>query len=93
MPGPSAHSLAHLAQIVGEDKAGAAAVRAVNDDDLLVRQVNARVVLGDASVVPVVQLAEVDVGKHIAAQFDFRNAGNVVNGNHGAQSRWECERA
>ena len=43
---------ADLAQEVGPDEGGAASIGAMDDDDLLVGQMNARIVLGDARIVP-----------------------------------------
>src|SRR5208337_1679953 len=77
--------LADLAQVVGKDEGGAAAIGAVNDDDLLVGQFDAGVVLGDAAVVPVGYLAQIDVGQHIAAEFEVVDAGDVEDRHHRAK--------
>ena len=55
---------------VGKDVARARAVGAMHDDDRHVREVRAVVELGDLRVVPLGDLAEVDVGHGLTRQTD-----------------------
>ena len=55
---------ADLRQVVGPDERRARAVRATDDRDQLVGQLDARIEIGDRLLVPLLDLAEVDVGEH-----------------------------
>ena len=73
-------------EVVGERVGVAAAVAAVDRRDLGARQADARVELGDRRVVPLGDLAEVDVGEDRTAQLQPRgDTGDVVGGNRAAQ--------
>src|SRR5208337_4283321 len=59
----------------------AAAVGAVDDDDCLVGEFDARIVLGDCRTVPVGDLAKKDVGQNVRRELDLAaDAGDVVGG-------------
>ena len=77
--------LADLAEIVGPDKRGAAAIGTMNHNNLLARQFHSWVVLGDAGIVPACDLAQEDVRKDVAAEAEVGDAGNVEDRHVGAQ--------
>src|SRR5690606_14537069 len=57
-----------LGQVIGPAEGGARAVGAVDHHDIAVRQAEARVQGGDRRVVPLLDLAQVDVGQQGAGQ-------------------------
>src|SRR5581483_7480335 len=65
---------AYLAQIVREDEGRARAVRAIDDGDRLVGQLQLRIERGDLRVVPLGDLAEIDVGEQRAGEFHLAGA-------------------
>ena len=66
---------ADLRQVVGEDERGARAVGAVHDGDVAASgSFTPRVQRGDRRVVPLGDLAEVDVGEHRAGQLELARA-------------------
>ena len=74
---------AHAGEVIGEDAGGAAAVGAVHDDDRLVGELHARVVIGNLRVVPFGDLAEVDVGHVFRGELQpLGDAGKVVGDDH-----------
>ena len=78
---------ADVGEVVGEVVRRPGAVGAVDDGDVLAGQVFARVELLDRRVVPVRDLAEVDLGEHRAAHTQKVAAGRVV-----VEDRGRCER-
>ena len=69
---------AHLAQVIGENVSRAAAVRAMADDDVLVRQSRAAVHPGEPRVVPLRNFAEVNIGQGRTVEFQGRAARKIV---------------
>ena len=59
--------------------------------DLLVGQFHARVVLGDARIGPGGDLAQEDVGKHVAAEAEIVDAGHVEGRHVGAKDGWNVD--
>ena len=57
----------------------------MDDDDLLVGQIDARIVFGDARIVPGGDLAEVDVGQHVGAELEIADARDVEDRDHSAE--------
>ena len=86
---------AHLGEVVGEDEGGPGAVGTVHRRDGLVGQLEARIQVRDGGVVPLLDLAEVDVGEQRAGQLELAglDAGNVHHGNHAADDRRELDEA
>ena len=58
---------ANLRQKIGEDVGGAAAVGAVNDNDVVAGQLDPRIRLGDFGIVPLCDLPQVDSGERLLA--------------------------
>ncbi len=82
LPGTASPVLADLGQIVGEDESGAAAVGAVHDKNIHGRQLDSRIVFGDASVVPLGDFAQVDVGQDVRPYAQVTDALQVENRHH-----------
>ncbi len=71
---------AHLAQEAGENARGSATVGAMDDDDGLMRERDARVFMRDCGVLPADDLARIDGGESFAAEFQRSfQAGKVID--------------
>src|SRR6202012_1733749 len=78
---------AHLREIVGEDERRTASIRTIHRQNRLVRQADAGVVLRDAAVVPLVDLAEVDVGDDVAREVQILvDTGDVIDRDNRAEN-------
>ena len=86
---------AHLGEVVGEDEGGAGAVGAVDDGDRPVGQGDARVELLDGGVVPLGDLAQVDVGEDGAGELELagRDPLDVHHRHHAAHDHRELHQA
>jgi len=73
---------ADLAQVVGEDEAGARAIGATHHGNRRIRQGQARVQRLDGGVIPVGDLAQVDVSQHSARQLQLAG-GQTLDVDHG----------
>ena len=88
LPRSTCPVLVHLAQVVGKDKARAAAIGAMNNDDLLVGQMNAGVILGNRRITPRRNLAKVNIGKRLAAESKVVHSRYMEHRNNRTQHRW-----
>jgi len=62
----------------------------MHDYDLLRRQSHPGIFLHNAGVVPHANFAQIDLGKHVAAEPHIARARNVINRHHGTQHRGIC---
>ena len=77
---------AHLAQVVREDIVCARSVRTIDRKDGVVGKVHAGVVPCDTGIVPLGDLAQVNVGDNVSGELEFRiDAWQVVRGNNCAE--------
>ncbi|MCY1515388.1 hypothetical protein D9M68_499720 [compost metagenome] len=84
-----------LAQVVGEQEAGARTVGAANRGDGGVRQGQRTVQCLDGGIVPLGDLAQVDVAQHLAVELQLArlDAGDVDHGDHAADDGGELHQA
>ncbi|MPM40441.1 hypothetical protein SDC9_87082 [bioreactor metagenome] len=85
----------HLRQIVGEQEAGARAIGAAHRSDVGVRQLDVGVQCGDGCIVPLGDLAQVDVAQHLAAELELAclDALDVHHGDHATDHGGELHQA
>src|SRR6266851_318649 len=84
---------ADLREVVGEDVGGAASVGAIDGQDRMVWQADAGIVLSDAGVVPLGDLAEVDVGDDVAGEIEvLADAREVVHRDNRAEDGGDVHR-
>ena len=76
--------LVHLAQVVGEDEAGARTVGAAHRSDVGIRQLHAGVQRNDGRIVPALDLAQINIAQHMATQLHLAgfDALNVDHRHH-----------
>ncbi len=86
---------ADLGQVVGEDEGGARTVGAAHRQDVLARQLGVRVQCLDGGIVPLLDLAQVDVRQQFAGdgQFARLDALQVDHRHHAADHRGELHQA
>src|SRR5260370_1017719 len=73
----------NLGKEVGEDVGGSAATGAVDRQDRVAGKADPWVVLGDARIVPLGDVAQVDVGDYVTRKVQVLcDARNVVDRNH-----------
>ena len=84
---------ADLRQIVGEDEGRTGAIGAVDGRDGLVGELEPRVQIGDRRVIPLLDLAEVDVCEHRTGQLHVAglDAGDIHHRNHAADDGGELD--
>ena len=62
---------AHLGKVVGEDKGRPRPVGAIDRRDGLVRELHPAVEAGDRRIIPFRNLAEIDIGNHLAVELEL----------------------
>src|SRR5262249_6234302 len=84
--------VADLRKVIGEHIGCAAAVRAVDYDDVFSRQFHTLVRAGNRRVIPLRDLSKEDTRQSFRREVQRRcHAGNVVGGYNRTQNRWEMQ--